>query len=190
MEHLISQYGALGVFLGAAVEGQSAVVAGGLLARQHLMSLWIALACATSGSGLADQMLFIAGRRFRDTAWVARTTARPAFAKALGFIERYPNTYVLAFRFVYGLRLVSPLAIGVSRMPAWRFAGLNLLAAALWAAVFTGLGYAFGEAVEAMLGSQAARRGAMIAAVALVLLVLVGALVRMAMRRAGPRQAG
>ncbi|MDP3174273.1 MAG: hypothetical protein Q8M88_07550 [Phenylobacterium sp.] len=32
MDHLISQYGALGVFLSAAVEGQSAVVAGGLLA--------------------------------------------------------------------------------------------------------------------------------------------------------------
>jgi len=178
MEQLIAQYGALGVFLGAALEGQSAVVAGGLLAHQHLMSTWLTLACATAGSGLADQMLFVAGRRYRNARWVSRATARPGFVKALKFIERYPTSYILAFRFIYGLRLISPIAIGVSRVTTLRFTALNVAAALLWAGAFTALGYGAGGVIETFAGRHAAPRVAMLAAAALVLAVAAAMIVR------------
>ena len=48
-----------------------------------------------------------------------------------------------------------PLAIGLSSISAGRFAALNLVAAALWAIVVGGLGFAFGNAMEMVLGRLA-----------------------------------
>src|SRR6185437_14259022 len=134
MEEILRQYGPIGVFLGAAFEGQSAVILGGLVARQHLLSCWVVLASATAGSALIDHMLFVGGRRYRDHRWVRWATDKPAFARALKFIERFPNSYTLIFRFIFGLRLASPVAIGVSRVPTWQFTLLNALGALIWAA--------------------------------------------------------
>ncbi|MDB5423653.1 MAG: DedA family protein, partial [Phenylobacterium sp.] len=106
----------------------------GLLARQHLLPLWLTLASATAGSGILDHLLFVAGRRFRSHRYVVRVSEQAAFARALRFIERFPITYILVFRFIFGLRLASPIAIGVSQVPTWRFTVLNLLGAAIWAA--------------------------------------------------------
>jgi len=75
------------------------------------------LLSATAGSGILDHLLFVAGRRFRSHRLVTRASEQPAFAKALRFIERYPISYILVFRFIFGLRVASPIAIGVSSVP-------------------------------------------------------------------------
>ena len=148
LQQALVAYGPIAIFLGAAFEGQAAVIAGGFLAHQHLVALWVALSCAAAGSCLIDQGLFLAGRRFRSTNFVIRTAQTPAFAKALGFIERYPVSYIFAFRYLFGLRMVSPIALGVTQIPALTFALLNAASALAWAAVFTGLGYWFGQTIE------------------------------------------
>ena len=185
MEAFLRHYGPIGVFLGSAFEGQTAVIAGGLLARQHIMSLWTVLACASAGSGIIDHLLFVAGRRFRSHRWVARATEQAAFARALGFIERFPTSYILAFRFIYGMRLASPVAIGVTRIPAWRFAILNIVGAVIWAGASAGAGYVFGEALQSLIGAHHAARWTLYAVGGLVLLV---GIVWIARRRKGPPQ--
>src|SRR3954453_953950 len=100
MEEFLRQYGPIGVFLGAAFEGQTAVIVGGLLARQRIVDYWIVLASAAAGSGVIDPLLFVAGRRFREHRWVRRASDQVAFARALRFIERFPISYTLTFRFI------------------------------------------------------------------------------------------
>lgn len=178
MEEFLTKFGAIGVFLGAAFEGQTAVVVGGLLARQHLIALWLTLASATAGSGILDHLLFVAGRRFRSHRYVARVSEQVAFARALRFIERFPVAYILVFRFIFGLRLASPVALGVSQVPTWRFTLLNLLGAAIWATAFTAAGYLFGETVERVFGRHHAGRWTLLAAGVLVVAVLAFAAVR------------
>ncbi|HEX4711832.1 DedA family protein [Phenylobacterium sp.] len=174
MEEFLRQYGPIGIFLGAGFEGQTAVIVGGLLARQHILGLWMVLASATAGSWLVDQLLFVAGRRFRTHRWVARATKQAAFARALRFIEKYPISYTLAFRFIYGLRVASPIAIGVSQVPTWRFTVLNILGAMIWGTAFTMAGFIFGEAVHNVFGhGHHAGRWTLIAAGGLILVVLV-----------------
>lgn len=184
MEAFLQQYGPIGIFLGAAFEGQTAVIVGGLLARQHILRLWLVLASATAGSGLLDHMLFVAGRRFRTHRWVVRATRQPAFARALKFIERFPISYTLTFRFIFGLRVASPIAIGVSQVPTWRFTLLNILGAVIWATTFTFVGFIFGEAVHNLLGhGHHAGRWTLIAAGGIIALVLVVWAIRYALAR-------
>lgn len=184
MEEFLRQYGPIGIFLGAGFEGQTALIVGGILARQHILSLWLVLACATAGSGLVDHMLFVAGRRFKTHRWVVRATRQPAFAKALSFIERYPVGYILAFRFIFGLRIASPIALGVSQVPTWRFTLLNILGAVVWATAFTLAGFIFGEAVHNLLGhGHHAGRWTLMTAGGVVVVVAVFWLVRYLLRR-------
>lgn len=152
LETLLARYGVLALFVGAGLEGETVVVIGGLLAHRGLITPAEAIAATAAGSFLADQFFFALGRRFRDHLWVRRVAARPTFARALAAFERRPTAFVLAFRFLYGLRVVSPLAIGTTRLPAWRFVPLNAIAALAWAALFTTLGYVFGHGVEAAFG--------------------------------------
>ncbi|MGZ3376766.1 MAG: DedA family protein [Phenylobacterium sp.] len=189
MEEFLRQYGPIGIFLGAGFEGQTAVIVGGLLARQHILHLWLVLLAATAGSGVVDHLLFVAGRRFRSHRWVVRATQQPAFARALGFIEKYPISYTLAFRFIFGLRVASPIAIGVTQVPTWRFTVLNIAGAIIWATAFTMAGFIFGEAVHNILGrGHHAGRWTLIAAGAIVVVVAVIWAVRYLLRRRKSRQ--
>ena len=143
----VAQYGAAAIFIGAGVEGETLVVTGGVLASKNILSLWMVIVAAASGSFVADQLFFLAGRHYRDHRFVARLIARPAFERALAWLDRHPTGFILGFRFLYGLRTVSPVAVGTSHVSARTFMLLNALSATVWAALFSGLGYAFGARI-------------------------------------------
>lgn len=152
LEALITRYGLLALFIGAGLEGETAVVIGGLLAHHGYFPLPSAIAAATAGSFLADQVFFAVGRRFRDHPRVRRLATKQAFGRAMAKFERHPSAFVFAFRFLYGLRILSPIAIGTSNLPIRRFVLLNAVAALIWATIFITLGYFFGQGAEALLG--------------------------------------
>lgn len=150
MEGLIARYGLLAIFVGAGVEGEPFALAGGVLAHRHWLGLHAAMLAAIGGSFGVDQMWFHLSRNLRGNAWVRKIAARPAFARSLALIERHPARFVLLFRFAYGLRAVTAVAVGASSMPARLFVALNVVAALAWGLAFTALGYAAGPALEAM----------------------------------------
>lgn len=152
LEHLISQYGVVAVFLGAAFEGETAVFLGGVFAHRHFMSWWEAATAAAIGSFAADQAWFFAGRYANRLAIVQRFLATDAAQKVSQLLESHPTGFILAFRFIYGMRTVSPIAIGLSSVPAIRFVVLNFIAAVVWAVLITTIGYLFGNAVEMLFG--------------------------------------
>lgn len=168
LQHHLTAFGPLAILLGAAFEGQTVVIGGGVLARQHLISPAMAVGAAALGSGVIDYLLFILGRSFRHTRFVQRVAAKPTFDRALVLIERYPSGFILSFRFLYGLRAAGPVAMGVSKVAHGHFAVLNAVAAGLWAGVFVALGYAFGPAVMTLLGGVFAHAAPIAITVAVV----------------------
>lgn len=152
IETLIARFGLAAVFFGAGIEGETMVVTGGLLAHDGLLPLAGVAIAAAAGSFVADQLFFAIGRRFREHPRVKRIEARPAFARALALFERHPTAFVFGFRFLYGLRTVSPMAIGTSAIRTRKFAALNAAAAMLWAVLFTGIGYVFADGIERLFG--------------------------------------
>ncbi len=152
LDALIAHYGLVALFVGAAIEGESVVMIGGLMVHRGLLSYWPAVAAVAGGSFLADQVFFLIGRRFRHHPRVRAMMARPAFTRAAAIFARHPTAFVFAFRFLYGLRIASPLAIGTTALPTRRFLLLNALAAILWGALFVAIGYWFGLGLEAAFG--------------------------------------
>lgn len=152
LHQFIVDYGLWAVFGGTLLEGESVVVLAGFLSHQRLLHLPYVMLCAFAGSFLADQALFYLGRRYREHRYVRRIRAQPAFGKALAAVDLYPHGFILALRFLYGLRTVGPVALGVSQVPPMRFLALNALAAAIWALCFSLVGYLFGQTIESLLG--------------------------------------
>ena len=149
MEEVIVRYGLLAIFLGAGIEGEPFALAGGVLAHRHWLSPWAVTLAAIGGSCCIDQVWFHLSRNFRRSSLIQRIVGRPAFQRSLALIERHPARFVLLFRFAYGLRAITAVAVGTSRMRVGRFAALNIVAATVWGVVFTALGYGAGPALEA-----------------------------------------
>ena len=53
---------------------------------------------------------------------------------------------------MYGIRTVTPFAIGMSRVPTGEFVLLNIIGASVWAIIVGTGGYLFGNALETLLG--------------------------------------
>ena len=71
-------------------------------------------------------------------------------------IERHSTWLSLGVRFMYGIRMVGSVLLGMSQASHLRFIALNLLGALIWAVVVGGAGYLFGQALE--LALQDAKR--------------------------------
>jgi membrane protein DedA with SNARE-associated domain len=180
---LIARYGLVAILLGAGVEGEAVVISGGVLARKGILPFWGVAGAATLGSFAVDQFWFLAGRFLRDRAWVRRLTRRSAFARALALLERHSTLFILGFRFLYGLRTASPIAIGTSRVPTRRFMALNAVSAAAWDPLMTWIGYHLGGVIGPLW--QRLRYGAAVP-IAVGLLLLAAALLLWWKRRPDP----
>lgn len=159
VQELIRQHGLwvyVFTFVWTFFEGETFVVFCGFAAAQGLLNAPLLLIAAWLGSFAGDQFYFWVGRHFglklleRRPAWRARVD------KALAWLRRFDIGFILSFRFIYGVRNVSSFALGISGIDWRRFLSLNFIAAGLWAAIFVGAGYLFGQASEAMLGDLAA----------------------------------
>jgi len=190
IETLIARYGLAAIFLGAGIEGETSVIAGGVLAHRHLIPLSAAIVAASLGSCVADQLFFAAGRYFREHRRVRAMAEKPAFKKALVTFEHHPTLFVIGFRFLYGLRTVSPAAIGTSHIRTRKFVLLNALSAAIWGALFTGIGYGFGGGIERVFGGVSVGRLIPIGVAGLVLLIGIAQLVRWSHHRYADRCEG
>ncbi|SEJ80590.1 membrane protein DedA, SNARE-associated domain [Sphingobium sp. AP50] len=148
---LLTDYGLLAIAIGAGFEGETVVLAGGVLAHQGIVSLPGAAVAAGLGSFLADQAIFAVGRHYRDRPWAQKILGKPTARKAIATLERHPDRFILSIRFLYGLRTISPLVVGASGIARRKFLTLNAIAATFWALLFTGLGYAVGESLAELL---------------------------------------
>ena len=152
LAHLIGTYGYWVVFGGTFLEGESVLLLAGFAAFSGYLDLSTVVGVATVGSFLGDQLWFLLGR-WRGTRLLERFPrfTAPA-ARAERLLAKYHGPVILAVRFLYGLRIVLPFVIGMSRISTLRFQYLNLIGAVLWAASGAGAGYLFGNAIEALLG--------------------------------------
>lgn len=173
MEELIARFGYLAVLAGTFFEGETVPVLAGFAANQGLLRLDLVMLCAFAGSFCGDQLWFWIGRRY-GKKWLAKHPKSAAAADKVGrLLDRWGDWFVLSFRFLYGLRAVSPVAIGLSSISALRFAVLNLISAAVWAVAVGSLGYAFGQAIEGMMGRLKVWEHRILAAAAIALAVYV-----------------
>ena len=145
-EQLIQEYGYLAVLIGTFLEGETILVLGGLAAHLGYLELQWVIVAAFAGSFFGDQLYFYVGRHYGPRIIAKRRSWQANAEKVYKHLHRHQNLLILTFRFYYGLRNVTPFAIGASQVSRLRFLVLNAIGAVIWAAALASLGYLFGEA--------------------------------------------
>jgi len=149
---LVQSYGYLLLFLGTVLEGETILALAGLAAHRGYLALPWVIAVAAAGGFLGDQIYFFVGRRYGPRVLARFPKLAPGVARVSRVLDRYGAPIVVLVRFMYGLRLVGPIAIGMTGMHWPRFALLDAVGAAVWAVLFASLGYAVGDALTLVLG--------------------------------------
>lgn len=146
LEHFIQEYGYLAILIGTFIEGETIVVLGGLAAHLGYLELQWVMASAFAGSFFGDQLYFYVGRHYGPRIIAKRLSWQANAEKVYKLLRRHQDILILTFRFYYGLRNVTPFAIGASQVSRVRYFTLNLIGAVIWAIALGWLGYLFGEA--------------------------------------------
>lgn len=141
---LIAQFGYAAVLVGTVFEGETVLLLAGYSAHRGYLDFAAVTGIAWLGGMLGDQLFFWLGRRHGQRLIAHRPVLRARVELAFRLIERHPVPIILAMRFMWGLRMALPIAIGISTVSGKRFFWLNLLSAALWAPLVAGIGWAFG----------------------------------------------
>jgi len=134
-----------GAFVGLVAPGETAVIAGGVIAGQGVVEvvplLLLVWACCIAG----DTVSFFLGRRLgrgflvRHGPKVKVTEERLMQVEA--FFERRGGVTILVGRFVGLVRALAPFIAGASRMSYARFLPYDVVGCGLWATTFVLLGY-------------------------------------------------
>ena len=153
LQQFLQDFGYFALFLGTFFEGETILVLAGFLAFRGYMDINMVVAVAFLGSYAGDQLWYFLGRKHGRKLLARKPRWQLLGDKALEQIRKHPDIWVLSFRFVYGLRTVMPVAIGLSGYPPLRYLLLNGIGAAVWAAALAAAAYHFGAVLEGMLGS-------------------------------------
>ena len=139
------------LFVGTFLEGEAVLIMAGFLAFGGYLHITGVIATAFAGSFLGDQFYFYLGR-FKGKGLLRRfhTIARK-FREALRLIEKYGIFVAFISRYTYGFRIVLPIILGITTLPARTFLWINLISALSWATVFSLAGYLFGKSASLFL---------------------------------------
>jgi len=192
---LLLAHGYIVIFIGAALDnfglpasGDVVLFAGGWFSNRGHAALPLVMLSGFAGALASDNAVY----------WIGRIGGRPLITRVLKMrflhflinegtlekVERYFEAHggkiVFVGRFGPGLRSMTPLFAGVSRMKYYKFFPYNLSAAAVWAVAYTLVGYVFGAYWSEVLAvAQSFGYGI----VALVVLALSALLMRRLLRR-------
>jgi len=149
--YLMKEYGYVILFAWSILEGEMGLIMAGLLS--HTGDMWVPMAIFIAGLGgfVGDQIYFYIGRYNKSYVHKKFKGQRRKFALAHLLLKKYGWPIIFIQRYMYGMRTVIPISIGLTRYNAKVYAFINLLSAWLWAAITIIPVWYFGDVILELL---------------------------------------
>jgi membrane-associated protein len=145
---LVSRYGLLAVFGGTLFEGEAVLIVAATLSAHGVLDparVWLV---ASTGAWLGHLFWFTVGRAIRGRRLALGSAAfRARATKVKRLIEARPVTAIFLLQYLYGLRLVGAVALGLTELSLLRFALYEIVNCLVWAALIGGVAYLLGGLV-------------------------------------------
>ncbi|MEF3074694.1 DedA family protein [Methylobacter sp. Wu1] len=143
----LKEYGYIILFLWSILEGEIGLIMAGIMSHTGDMQYFMAVFVAGLGGFAGDQIYFYIGRFNKGFIQRKLHNQRRKFAIAHLLLKKYGWPIIFMQRYMYGLRTVIPMSIGITKYSAKQFALINLLSAWVWAAITITPAYFFGAEI-------------------------------------------
>ncbi|PAF44069.1 DedA family protein [Helicobacter sp. 11S02629-2] len=143
----VETWGYLILFIWSILEGEWGLFLAGLASYDGKLDVVIAILVAGLGGFVGDQIYFYIGRLNKKLVQRKLKSQRRKFALASLLMSRYGWPIIFVQRYLYGLRTVIPISIGLTKYSALKFAIINLISAWIWASVTILPAWYFGSAI-------------------------------------------
>ena len=144
----VKNWGYIAVIIGSLFEGEVILITASALSALGYLDIYTVFILALCTTVFADQFLFFLGYKL-GTDWIINkfpklTNARE---KAYRLLNEMDIFFIFAFRFIYGIRTISPLIIGSAKIKPRRFVIFNACSGLCWASAGCFIGYVGADVV-------------------------------------------
>jgi len=147
MEDLIRDWGYIILFLYSFGGGFLALVVAGILSFSGELNIFLVIIVAGVANFVGDQFLFTIARKNKTQAKQMMQKHRRKIAMAHLMMRKYGSWVIFLQKYIYGIKTLIPLAMGLTKYDYKKFILFNIFATALWA-VFIGMAsYMMGDLV-------------------------------------------
>ena len=143
----LSTYGYIVLFLYSLGGGFVALLGAGVLSFMGKMDLSLSIAIAFVANFIGDSLMFYMSRYHKREMMEYFKKHRRKLAFSHLLLKKHGSWIIVVKKFIYGLKTLVPLAIGLTKYDFWKFSGYNAIGALIWAVVVGGLSFAFGGAL-------------------------------------------
>lgn len=147
MEEFIKEWGYIALFLYSFGGGFVGLVIAGVLSYAGDLNLYISILVAGTSNFLGDQFLFYMARTNKTYAKGTMKKYGRKVALAHILMRRYGSTVVFIQKYIYGIKTLIPLAMGLTKYSFQKFTFYNVVATVLWASVVGYISFLMGEVV-------------------------------------------
>lgn len=132
-------YGYIGLFLYSLGGGFVALIGAAVLSFMGKMDLSLSISIAFVANALGDVMLFYMARYQKGMMMEGIKKHRRKLALSHMLMKKYGSWIILFQKYVYGIKTLIPIAIGLTKYDFKKFLILNVASSAVWA-ISIGLG--------------------------------------------------
>ena len=135
------------LFLYSLGGGLVALIGAGVLSFMGKMDLTLSITIAFIANFIGDGLLFYMARYHKREMmeYLSKHKRKLAFSHLL--LKRRGGMIIIIKKFIYGLKTLIPLAVGLTKYDFWKFTLYNALGAFIWAIIVGGGSYLFGGAI-------------------------------------------
>ena len=129
----LSTYGYIFLFLYTLGGGFLALIASGVLSYTGQMDINISIIIAIIANFLGDMGLFYLAKNNKKQIYAYIKKHRRKLALSHIFIKKYGSKVIFIQKFIYGIKTLVPIAIGLSSYDIKKFTIYNFIASIFWA---------------------------------------------------------
>jgi len=132
--------------------GMVALIGAGILSSMGKMDINTSIAVATLFNFIGDSVLFYLAQTNKKEVmgYMQKHKRKIAYTNLL--MRKYGWLVVFLQKYIYGVKTLVPIVMGLTRYPFRKFVLLNLFASILWGVVVGLISFYFSAAVRAWMG--------------------------------------
>jgi membrane protein DedA with SNARE-associated domain len=139
------------IFTSVVLEGEIALVTASMTAQTGIVNIYLVSAVAFIATLVTDWFFFFLGKYAGDKVLHRFESLQKRTHIPMQWLRKKPGFVLFFYRYLYGLRIVSLLIIGMSKISVRKFLWISFLSILFWTILFSLIGFYIGELIAGLL---------------------------------------